>query len=163
ESRLLSEFIARACDEPLPGAVAEKTRHHILDTIAAMLSGSRLRAGNLAAAYVGRFAQPREATVIGTSLMAPAEFAALANGMATRPTTRTLPDAFIRAAASCRRRSQWPRRWIGAGPTSCAQSRSATTSALGSIWHWAIPTRTTNRATAPTASAPHSVPLLQLQ
>src|SRR5439155_25869359 len=69
ESRLLSEYIARACDEPLPGAVAEKTRHHILDTIAAMLSGSRLRAGKLAAGYVGRFAHQREANVIGTSLI----------------------------------------------------------------------------------------------
>jgi 2-methylcitrate dehydratase PrpD len=82
ETRLLSDYIARACDQPLPPAVAEKTRHHILDTIAAMLSGSRLRAGKLAAAYVGRFAHSPEATVVGTSQMAPAEFAALANGMA---------------------------------------------------------------------------------
>ena len=50
----LSDYIAGAADRPLPPAVAEKTRHHILDTLAAILSGSRLRAGKLAAGYVAR-------------------------------------------------------------------------------------------------------------
>jgi 2-methylcitrate dehydratase PrpD len=54
----------------------------VLDTLAAMLSGSRLRAGELAVAYVRRIGGAQEATVIGTSLLAPAELAAMANGMA---------------------------------------------------------------------------------
>jgi 2-methylcitrate dehydratase PrpD len=78
----LSEYIAGAADRPLPAAVAEKTRHHVLDTLAAIISGSRLKAGKLATGYVARFAGTPEATVIGTALMVPAEFAALANGMA---------------------------------------------------------------------------------
>src|SRR5262249_24170274 len=78
----LSEYIAGAGDRPLPGAVAEKTRHHVLDTLAAIISGSRLKAGKRAAGYVERFAGTPEATVIGTALLVPAEFAALANGMA---------------------------------------------------------------------------------
>src|SRR5215475_8896512 len=78
----LSEYIAGAADRPLPPAVAEKTRHHVLDTLAAIISGSRLKAGKLATGYVARFAGTPEATVIGTALMVPAEFAALANGMA---------------------------------------------------------------------------------
>jgi 2-methylcitrate dehydratase PrpD len=83
EARALSEYVAGAVDRDLSAAVAEKTRHHLLDTIAAMISGSRLRAGKLAAGYVARFAKSGgEAIVIGTPLAVPAEFAALANGIA---------------------------------------------------------------------------------
>jgi 2-methylcitrate dehydratase PrpD len=81
-ARALSEYITGAADRPLPPAVAEKTRHHVLDTLAAIISGSRLKAGKLATGYVARFAGTPEASVIGTALMVPAELAALANGMA---------------------------------------------------------------------------------
>src|SRR6266404_5744617 len=81
QTKALSDYIAGNADRPLPPAVAEKTRHHVLDTIAAMVSGSRLRAGRLAAGYVSRLAGVPEALVIGTSLLVPAEFAALANAM----------------------------------------------------------------------------------
>src|SRR5262247_1080689 len=80
-AKSLSEYIAGAADRPLPSAVAEKTRHHVLDTLAAIVSGSRLKAGKRAAGYVARFVGTPEAIVIGTALMVPAEFAALANGM----------------------------------------------------------------------------------
>ena len=40
--RELSVYIAAALGKPLPSTVVEKTKHHILDTIAAMVSGSRL-------------------------------------------------------------------------------------------------------------------------
>src|SRR6266705_2332771 len=80
-AQTLSEYIAGAAGRPLPPAVVEKTRHHVLDTLAAIISGSRLKAGKLATGYVARFAGTPEATVIGTALMVPAEFAALANGM----------------------------------------------------------------------------------
>ena len=63
-AKSLSEYIASAADRSLPGAVAEKTRHHVLDTLAAMISGSRLKAGKRAAGYVARFAGTPEATVI---------------------------------------------------------------------------------------------------
>src|SRR5262249_34505081 len=81
-TQTLSEFIAGAADRPLPAAVTEKPRHHVIDTLAAIISGSRLKAGMLAAGYVARFAGTPEATVIGTALRVPVEFAALANGMA---------------------------------------------------------------------------------
>src|SRR5258705_349900 len=81
-TRQLSDYIAGAADRDLPPAVAQKTKDHILDTLAPILSGSRLRAGKLATDYVGRFSGIQESTVIGTALMVPAEFAALANGMA---------------------------------------------------------------------------------
>src|SRR3977135_915740 len=75
----LSEYIAGAAGRPLPPAVAEKPRHHVLDTLAAIISGSRLKAGKLATGYVARFAGTPEATVVGTAIMGPAEVAALAN------------------------------------------------------------------------------------
>src|SRR5882724_10386545 len=40
--KTLSAYIAGALRRPLPPAVLEKTRHHLLDTLAAMVSGSRL-------------------------------------------------------------------------------------------------------------------------
>src|SRR5262249_59084448 len=50
-------------------------------TRAAMLSGSRLKPGELAAAYVERLGGRPEATVIGTRIVTSAVNAALANGM----------------------------------------------------------------------------------
>jgi 2-methylcitrate dehydratase PrpD len=82
ESAALSEYIAAAAERELPPEVVAKTKHHVLDTLAAILSGSRLRAGQLAAAYVARAGGSPEATLIGTSLLLPAENAAMANGMA---------------------------------------------------------------------------------
>jgi 2-methylcitrate dehydratase PrpD len=82
EAVRLSEYIARALDQDLPPQVATKTQQHILDTLAAILSGSRLRAGRLAAGFVTQAGGVQEATVIGTSVAAPAANAALANGMA---------------------------------------------------------------------------------
>ena len=38
--KTVSEYIAGALKRPLPEAVLEKTKHHVLDTLAAMVSGS---------------------------------------------------------------------------------------------------------------------------
>jgi 2-methylcitrate dehydratase PrpD len=81
-TRALSEYISAAASRELPAAVVEKTNHHILDTLAAIISGSRLRAGELAIAYVKRLGGTPEATLIGTQLVIPCEHAAMANGMA---------------------------------------------------------------------------------
>jgi len=81
-SLVLSEYIAGAAVRELPPPVAAKTKHHILDSLAAIISGSRLRAGKLANGYAARFAAVPEATVMGTALAVPAEIAALANAMA---------------------------------------------------------------------------------
>jgi MmgE/PrpD N-terminal domain len=61
-TRELSEYVAGALGRPLPAAVAEKTRHHLLDTLAAMVAGSRLPPGRQAIAYVraqGAAGRPR--------------------------------------------------------------------------------------------------------
>jgi 2-methylcitrate dehydratase PrpD len=77
----VAAYIAGALKRPLPQEVVEKTKHHALDTLAAMVSGSRLLPGKKAIAYVKRLAGAREACVIGSRLVTTAEHAALANGM----------------------------------------------------------------------------------
>ena len=47
----LANYIAKAATKPLPKAVVEKTKHHVLDTMAAMVSGSRLLPGTKAISY----------------------------------------------------------------------------------------------------------------
>jgi 2-methylcitrate dehydratase PrpD len=80
-TRELSEYIAGTVRRELPAEIAAKTKLHVLDTLAAMLSGSRLKPGQLAAAYVGRLGGTPEATVIGTRILTSAVNAAHANGM----------------------------------------------------------------------------------
>ncbi len=81
ETRRLGLYMAKATQRRLPPAVVEKAKHHILDTLAAMVSGSRLSAGERAIAYVTRLRGLPEAGVVGTGLMLPAVDAAFANGM----------------------------------------------------------------------------------
>jgi len=77
----LSAYIAGALRKPLPAAVAEKTKHHLLDTLAAMVSGSRLRPGREAIAFARSQGGVKEACVVGSRIVASAGNAALANGM----------------------------------------------------------------------------------
>lgn len=79
--RELSAYMADAPKRKLPGEVAERAKLHMLDTFAAMLSGSRLRPGKSAIAYVRSRGGPREAGVIGTRITTSVLNAALANGM----------------------------------------------------------------------------------
>ena len=79
--RALSAYIAAALAKPLPATVVEKTKHHILDTIAAMVSGSRLAPGKKAVGYVKTLGGGKEACVIGSKIVTSAVNAALANGM----------------------------------------------------------------------------------
>ena len=77
----LSSYIAAARRTALPPAVVEKTKHHLLDTLAAMISGSRLAPGEIAVSYVRSLGGTREACVPGTALVTTAFNAALAGGM----------------------------------------------------------------------------------
>src|SRR5512136_2002610 len=77
----LSAYIAGALRRPLPAAVAEKTKHHLLDTLAAMVSVSRLRPGKMAIAHARALGGAKEACVIGSRVLTAAANASLANGM----------------------------------------------------------------------------------
>lgn len=77
----LAAYIAAARTLALPEAVQEKAKFQFLDTVAAMISGSRLPAGVKAIAYVATQGQSNQACVIGSPLLTTAVNAALANGM----------------------------------------------------------------------------------
>ncbi len=77
----LSSYMAAAKDRALPPEVVEKAKHHILDTFAAMLSGSELPPG-LAALKLARAQAGRPvATVVGSSVVTGPMDAALVNGV----------------------------------------------------------------------------------
>jgi 2-methylcitrate dehydratase PrpD len=78
----LSHYIAGSQAQNLPAEVLHKTKLHILDTIAAIVSGSRLKPGQFAASFVQSLGGRPEALLLGTDIVAPAIDAALANGMA---------------------------------------------------------------------------------
>ena len=80
-TRRLSDYVAGALTRPLPAAVVEKARHHILDTFAAMVSGTQLRPGRLAITYVTSLGGAAKASIVGTRLRTSTMNAALANGM----------------------------------------------------------------------------------
>jgi 2-methylcitrate dehydratase PrpD len=79
--RRLSAYIAGALALPLPQAVTDRARHHILDTFAAMISGSQLRPGRLCITYVSKLGGVQQSSVVGTRLLTCPIHAALANGM----------------------------------------------------------------------------------
>lgn len=78
----VAEYIAAARRTPLPDEVAHKTCLHVLDTVAAMVTGARLEPGLLASRYAELQGGTPEATVIGTPLRTNATTAAWANAMA---------------------------------------------------------------------------------
>jgi 2-methylcitrate dehydratase PrpD len=77
----LAAWLAASPRRPLPAQVVEKTKHHLLDTLAAMVSGSRLLPGQRAIAFVEPLGGTPEACVIGTPIVTTAINAAMANGM----------------------------------------------------------------------------------
>lgn len=79
--RKLSSYIAQAPRRPLLAAVAERAKYHLLDTIAAMVSGAPLLPGRRAIAYASALGGAREACIIGSGVVTSAVNAALANGM----------------------------------------------------------------------------------
>jgi len=103
----LSAYIVDARRKPLPRDVAARARLHLVDTFAAMISGSRLLPGRKAHAYVKSLGGKPEAGVIGTRVVTAAGNAALANGMFghadetddTHPPTLTHPGTSIVPAA----------------------------------------------------------------
>ena len=78
--RLVS-YIAAAPRRRLPARVIERAKHHLLDTLAAMLSGSRLLPGRRAIEFAKAQGGAPEACVIGSMVITSAINAALANGM----------------------------------------------------------------------------------
>ncbi|MGH9785493.1 MAG: MmgE/PrpD family protein, partial [Terriglobia bacterium] len=77
----LSAYMSEARSRALPGAVAEKAKHHILDTFAAIISGSDLPPGRAALRFVEAYGGEKVATVAAARIVCGPFEAALANGV----------------------------------------------------------------------------------
>src|SRR5258705_6014315 len=77
----LSAYIAGTLTRLLPPEVVEKGKAHVLDTVAAMVSGSTLLPGERGIDYVRRQGGAAEALVLTTDIVTTAGNAAFANGM----------------------------------------------------------------------------------
>ncbi len=77
----LSGYMAAAKDRPLPADVLDAVKHHVLDTFAAMVSGSELPPGRAALSFAAAQAGQPVATIVGSTVLTSPMDAALINGV----------------------------------------------------------------------------------
>ena len=77
----LARYMAEASTRALPARVELAAKHRILDTLSAIVSGARLKPGELTIEYVRALGGTAEACVATTSIVTTAVNAAFANGM----------------------------------------------------------------------------------
>ena len=77
----LSTYMSEASGRELPDEVTEKTKQHILDTVAAMISGSELTPGRVAVQFAGVYGGRELATVVASKIVCGPIEAALTNGV----------------------------------------------------------------------------------
>lgn len=77
----VSSYISRSGELELPAEVIKKAKHHILDTLAAIVSGSKLRPGQMVKKFIQNQEGTREAQVAGSQIITSAINAAFANGI----------------------------------------------------------------------------------
>jgi 2-methylcitrate dehydratase PrpD len=77
----LSTYMSEARDRALPDDVIEKAKQHILDTFAAMVSGSELTPGRAALKFAKSYGGEKVATVVCSNLLCGPIEAALVNGV----------------------------------------------------------------------------------
>ena len=77
----LAKYMVEARTRKLPAEVARDARHRILDSLAAMVSGSHMKPGEMAIKYARAQGGTEEATVVTTNIRTTAVNAALANAM----------------------------------------------------------------------------------
>ena len=76
----LSSYMSDARNRALPDNVVLETEHHILDTIAAMVSGADLPPGRMAIEFARSYGGEKIATVVASNILCGPIEAALANG-----------------------------------------------------------------------------------
>ena len=79
--KALSTYMSEAHGKALPAEVTEKTKRHVLDTLAAMISGSALPQGRAALNFATECAGREVATVVASKLVTGPIEAALTNAM----------------------------------------------------------------------------------
>jgi len=77
----LSSYMSDARNRALPSEVAEIAKHHILDTVAAMVSGSQLLPGQAALKFARNYGGEKISTVVASNILCGPMEAALVNGV----------------------------------------------------------------------------------
>jgi 2-methylcitrate dehydratase PrpD len=77
----LSAYMSAAGERALPAEITEPAKYHLLDTLAAMISGSELPPGQAAQRYIRERGAKGATTIAGFALTAAPVDAALANGV----------------------------------------------------------------------------------
>jgi hypothetical protein len=77
----LSMYMSEASGRALPDEVIQTTKQHILDTVAAMISGSELTPGRAALQFAGAYGGKEVATVVASKIVCGPIEAAMTNGM----------------------------------------------------------------------------------
>jgi len=103
----LARYMVSARDQELPEPVMLECKHRILDTLGAMVSGSRMRPGEMALRYVRSLGGDAQASVVGSDFRTTAVNAALANAMCAHadetddfePVTKAHPGCSVVPAA----------------------------------------------------------------
>jgi 2-methylcitrate dehydratase PrpD len=78
--RDLARYIAQSGEARLPDKVVEKAKHHILDTLAAIISGAEFKVGRLSRDFVRGQGGAAEAQIGGADFLSTSMNAAFANG-----------------------------------------------------------------------------------
>lgn len=76
----LSKYMSEARDRALPAAVIREAEHHILDTFAAMVSGSELPPGRAALKFARIMGGEKSSTIVASELLCGPIEAAIVNG-----------------------------------------------------------------------------------
>ena len=103
----LARYMVAARDRQLPSEVVQAAKHRILDTLGAIVSGARLKPGEMAIRYVQAVGGAAEASVPTTAVRTSAINAALAAGMFAHadetddfePVTKAHPGCVVVPAA----------------------------------------------------------------
>lgn len=77
----VARYMAAARQQPLPAEVLRETKHRVLDTVAAMVSGARLKPGEMAIRFARAQGGTAEASILTTDIRTSAINAALVNAM----------------------------------------------------------------------------------
>lgn len=143
----LSRYLAAVLTVEPPAKVANKAKLHILDTLAAMISGSMLKPGRLALRFARSQRGKRESTVVGSSLRVPATTAGLVNGIfahadetddthwgsRTHPGCAIIPAALAVAEKENRRGRELVNAVVAGYDVGCRVTRALGTKQTG--WH----------------------------
>src|SRR5262249_20243178 len=103
----VARYMVETRDRALPPEVEQAAKHRILDTMAAIVSGARLKPGKMAREYVASQGGVPEATVCASRVKTSAVNAAWANAMSAHadetddvePVTKTHPGCAVVPAA----------------------------------------------------------------